>query len=386
LLLKADKAKGEVGAWRLLSEGQDQDKDEAWNEDGPGGVNLNRNFPYNYSYFAPWAGCYPMSEVETHSLTDFIVQHRHIGLVFAFGAVDNLLQTPSAEGGDASAAPRGRKPPTQLQANDLPYYREFGRLFRDILGVKNELKSGNEPGAFSDWMYFHRGICSLATRPWSPALQLEWVKNTKAKEEAKEKSADKKNEDKKSDDKRNEEERAFLKWVQEQAPATFLPWQRFEHPDFPGKKVEVGGFAPYAKNVPPETVLTNLLSKHARFLSQLAGKLPRIGIRQTKTKALGNGVYEVTIQVENTGYLPTSLSQGQATNEVLPTRLVLEVDDSALLAGTRITQLGSIEGSGGSREVRFTVHAKNRDSLSLKVVSALGGTVQKTIQLNPAQP
>ncbi|MBL7188236.1 MAG: hypothetical protein ISS70_18080 [Phycisphaerae bacterium] len=45
LLMKADHLKGEVGAWRYLTEGTDNDKDERWNEDGPGGVNLNHNFP-----------------------------------------------------------------------------------------------------------------------------------------------------------------------------------------------------------------------------------------------------------------------------------------------------------------------------------------------------
>src|SRR5688572_30643044 len=39
LLLKADRLKGERGAWRILSEGRDSDADTGWNEDGLGGVN-----------------------------------------------------------------------------------------------------------------------------------------------------------------------------------------------------------------------------------------------------------------------------------------------------------------------------------------------------------
>ena len=52
LLMKADRLKGERGAWRYLSEGRDNDGDKTWNEDGLGGVNFNRNFPYNYRFFS----------------------------------------------------------------------------------------------------------------------------------------------------------------------------------------------------------------------------------------------------------------------------------------------------------------------------------------------
>src|SRR5262249_31047429 len=94
LLIKADPAKGEVGKLRYLSEGIDNDHDEKWNEDGIGGVNFNRNFPYNYSYFAVWAGVNPVSETETRVLADFVVDHPNIGIIFTFGAAENLAGTP----------------------------------------------------------------------------------------------------------------------------------------------------------------------------------------------------------------------------------------------------------------------------------------------------
>ena len=56
LLVKADPLQGQAGEWRYLPEGVDDDEDERLNEDGPGGVNLNRNFPFNYEFFAPDAG------------------------------------------------------------------------------------------------------------------------------------------------------------------------------------------------------------------------------------------------------------------------------------------------------------------------------------------
>lgn len=388
LLMKADRAKGEVGAWKLFREGTDDDHDEAWNEDGKGGVNLNRNFPFNYRFFAPGSGLHPVSEPVTRKLADFIVAHPNIGIIFTFGAADNLVATPKAE--------PAKRPPTTLHEEDLPVYRELGKAWREAIGLKKELGAGSEPGTFSDWMYFHRGRLSLAARPWSPALQLELAKAKENKPSDKEKPArdpesksgdklaetpDKKSPRKPEDDKRNEEDRAFLKWADTNCPELFVPWKPLKHPDFPGKTVEVGGFAPIAKSNPPEILLADLGQNQAQFLTRLAGKLPRIGIRKIQVKSLGNSVYDVTVQVENTGYLPTALAQGVVTREVNPTRVTLDAEDAAVLSGSRRTLLGPIEGSGGSKDVRWVIIGKGRDRIDVEVVSALGGTAKATVEL-----
>ena len=169
--------KAKPAAGGLFQEGRDNDHDESWNEDGKGGVNLNRNFPCNYRFFAPWSGMNPMSEPVTRKLADFVVAHPNIGIVFTFGAADNLAQTPKGE--------PAKRPPTAIHEDDLPFYRELGKAWREALGLKKELTAGSEPGTFPDWMYFHRGRLSLAARAWSPALQLELSKAKEAKPEEK---------------------------------------------------------------------------------------------------------------------------------------------------------------------------------------------------------
>ena len=231
LLIKADRSKGERGAWRYLVEGRDNDQDEAWNEDGSGGINFNRNFPFNYKFFAPAAGLHQMSEPETRALADFVVAHPNIAVAFTFGAGDNLIQTPKGE------APK--RPPTAIHDEDVALYRELGKTWRETLGLKKELSGATEPGTFSDWMYFHRGRLSLAARAWTPALQVELAKSAKETDKPKDekKAADDKKDEKKTTDQageakkdekpaaekssdkkkepdaRNEEERAFLKWI-----------------------------------------------------------------------------------------------------------------------------------------------------------------------------
>ncbi len=47
ILIEADPIKGERGKWLYFAEGNDEDEDEQINEDGPGGIDFNRNFPIN---------------------------------------------------------------------------------------------------------------------------------------------------------------------------------------------------------------------------------------------------------------------------------------------------------------------------------------------------
>lgn len=385
LMVKADRSKGEAGAWRLHPEGRDNDGDENWNEDPPGGVNLNRNFPYNYKYFGPDSGSHPMSQAVTRALADFVIAHPSIGIVFAFGAGDNLARTPKAE------APK--RPPVALHESDLPIYRELGKTWRETLGLKKELEPAQEPGTFADWMYFHRGRLALATKAWSPALQVELSKSsgTKTNEPAspsqKEASPSPAKPGPKpsaeADAARNEEPRAFLRWLETNAPTTFVPWKSVDHPDFPGKEVEVGGFAPFAQSNPPESLLDELAAKHVAFLNSLPAKLPRVEIRKQTVKHLGNSVFDITVDVANRGYLPTALTQGELTREVYPTRVILDVPEKAILSGTRRVTLDTLPGSGGMEQVRWILNGNGLSKAKVEVTSTLGGSAEVTLDLNP---
>jgi hypothetical protein len=397
LLLKADNLKSEVGTWRYLPEGVDNDHDEQWNEDGPGGVNFNRNFPFNYEFFAEDAGVHQVSEAETRALADFVVKHPNIGIVMTYGSADNLLKAPKG------AAPPGRREPmTEIREDDAGYYRVMGELYRESLGLEKELDGASETGSFSDWMYFHRGRLSLAAKPWSPAIAIELSKATeKEDKEPEDKAQDQEQQDseskpeksndrsgkdaKKDEDKRNEQERKELKWFDEHAPEAFLKWQPIEHPDFPGQRVEVGGCRPFTLTNPPAEMVGEITAKQANFLTKAAQKLPRIGVRKIECRHLGRSVYEVKIQVENTGFLPTVLEHGRTTREIYPTRLVMELDNESFLSGSRITNLPAIRGSGGMVELRYIVRVPERQKIDFEVISMLAGKVRSSIELPDAE-
>ena len=397
LLLKADHLKSEVGAWRYLREGVDNDHDERWNEDGPGGVNFNRNFPYGYKYFAEDAGVHQVSEAETRALADFVIEHPNIAMVVTYGSADNLSKAPEG------AEPAGRREPmTKINQDDAGYYRVMGELYRKTLGLDKELDGASVPGAFSDWMYYHRGRLSLAAKAWSPAIAVELSKPADKKDkDPNEQAEDQEQQDsesqpeksdnrpdkeaKKDKDKRNEQERKELKWFDEHSPEAFVEWRPVEHPDFPGRRAEVGGYRPFALTNPPAEMVGEIAAKQADFLTKAAQRLPRIGVRKIECRHLGRSVYEVKIQVENTGFLPTILEHGRTTREVNPARLVMELDDESFLSGSRITNLPAIRGSGGMVELRYIVRVPEREKIDFEVVSMLAGKVRGSVELPKAE-
>jgi len=393
LMVKAKPEKGQRGAWRYFVEGRDNDVDEKYNEDGTGGVNLNMNFPFGYEFFDPAAGVHQMSEPETRALADFVVAHQNISLIFTFSLADNLTRTPE------SGKREGREPTTKVNPDDLAYFKQLGKEYRETLGIEKELTGSKVPGSFADWMYFHRGRMSLTAKGWSPEMQVALAKAEKdekseeteeslqdeekgseQKSDEREKSGSEKKGDK-DEDKALKVQRGFLKWLDEHHLDGFMEWQEVQHADFPGLKAEVGGFVPYLETNPPPALLDELGRKHADFLTDLAMKLPAIAFRKVDVTFLGDDTFEIEVEVENNGYLPTVSAHGVATREVVPTRVELDIPADQIFAGEKLTRLGSLPGSGGVEKVRCIVHADRRTRLTVRVVSALGGTIEQTMIL-----
>jgi Zinc carboxypeptidase len=98
LMKRADPKKGETGAYRLYTEGFDNDGDGFINEDPPGGVDLNRNFTHEYPYNKPDAGPHMVSEAESRALMDWVLEHRNIAAILTLGESDNLIVAPTSAG------------------------------------------------------------------------------------------------------------------------------------------------------------------------------------------------------------------------------------------------------------------------------------------------
>ncbi|MGD8868348.1 MAG: M14 family zinc carboxypeptidase [Gemmatimonadales bacterium] len=228
LMKRADPGKGERGAYTLYWEGVDSDGDGFLNEDGPGGVDLDRNFQHEYPYWQRDAGPYMVSEPESRALMDFVIAHRNIGAILTFGTSDNLVTPPDSRGVFAAASvldllafaaasnaeifetgvfgerrqpgfgfgfgfrfrrgsgfrgaqpgrdndpSSGRRPVTTVSADDLEYFKAVSEAYRSITGIETLGLHRTPRGAFFQYGYFQFGVPSFSTPGWGlPAGQGE---------------------------------------------------------------------------------------------------------------------------------------------------------------------------------------------------------------------
>jgi len=269
-----------------------------------------------------------------------------------------------------NAAAEGKKIRTTLLAADAPYVDFLAEAYRKIHGGKDAPESPSVDGSFCRWAYFHYGRWSLAARAW-------WVPKVdakKAKKEGKEKGKPGAKEEKKPEDKeakqekRGADDRNALRWFAREKIDGFVPWKQIKHPDFPGRKVEVGGFRPFVRTNPPAKDLDALAEKHQRFLARLVALLPQLAIHEVKTESLGEGAWRVTAVVLNRGYLPTVSKMGQIGRQAQPLQIALELPQGVtLLTGHARVQLPVLSGSGGRAEQSWLVRAPKGKPVTIPV-------------------
>ncbi len=386
VMIEVDPLKNEHGQYDLYVEGR-HDPDaaaDAASSDARAkieGVAFDRNFPFRYPFFKPGAGPNAVSEIETRAVADFAFDHPNIAAVFCFSPEDNLMHAwKPGEDGRIRA---------HVQPKDAAHYEYISEKYRNLIGAGEAPAAPEGEGAFSEWAYYQYGRWSLAARGWwipkvaarkttgevngpdkSPDAKKPDDKSAADKDRsAAEKKADDKPAEKTGDDKqptprggsprgRRREERPSadasggelvnaLRWFDGEKIDAFVPWKPLEHPDFPGRKVEIGGFKPFLLVNPPAKQLDSLAEKHYDFLIELARLLPRIKISDVKAESIGSGLQRITVTVANSGYLPTASEMGETTKEIWP--LILKLDlpkGTAYLKDGPQKELRPIAGSG----------------------------------------
>jgi len=227
VMKEADATAGESGAYSIYWEGLDSDGDGFFNEDGAGGVDLNRNFQHAYPYFQADAGRHMVSESETRALVDFAVANRNIAAILTFGHSDNLVSAYDGQGNpgglatldlvaqaDASNADvydagvfgqgggfgrgfgfgfffggggggglalrgaqvgadndpnSGRRPETTFNANDREYFKAISDAYKATAGLDAIGLNRGAEGAFFQYGYFQYGVPSFSTPGWAPS-------------------------------------------------------------------------------------------------------------------------------------------------------------------------------------------------------------------------
>jgi hypothetical protein len=314
VLIKADPTKNQVGKYVVISEGIDTDKDGMFNEDFSEGVNIDKNFTFDYPAFEKGAGVYVASEPETRALLDFLYLNQNIYGVLTFGMHNNLSETPKYDSKLASS----RIIKGWLE-KDVKIAEQISKLYTQKAAIKDGPKMPMTKGNFAQTAYFHAGRFSFSTPGW-------WV----PKMEAKKDSLDSKLEKPKDKAEVNAEV-SFLKWADSQnVKNIFVNWSVIKHPDFPNQKVEVGGFVPYALNNPPVNFLEEAANKHVLFVEEILAAMPKIEANVPKVEQIKENLYRVTIQVANKGLLPTYAEIGDKIRFVskMKTEILLQKNQS----------------------------------------------------------
>lgn len=401
LMKKADPAKGERGEYLLHTEGVDNDKDEQWNEDAVGGIDFNSNFPFNYKYFSQNAGIHQVSEKETRAIADFIFSRPNIALVFSFSSIDNLTtpwkteprrSTPTAETAAPSVSPFSRsmdpaaRVVTSVLEEDQPYFEYISRQFLEITKAKDAPEPKKGVGAFTDWVYYHAGRWSFSVRPWW-APDRGTRRDTAAGEGARrtrtpmprtpQRDSQEARQDESSDQLR------ALRWYDANGYKDIaVPWTKVKHPDFPDREVEIGGPRPYVLWNPPAESLNAFSQPYATFLTYLAGQLPSLSLGNTKVEKVNDGVYRLTVDVVDNGYLPTNSTLGVRVRWPRNVYLTLKLDkDQSLASGKAKQRMDPIGGNGGFQTVSWLVVARAGSSVTVTAESPMAGTATSTITL-----
>lgn len=354
LMVQADFSRGQKGKYIIYTEGIDNDGDGAFNEDGDGGVNFNNNWTYNYQEFGRYAGMHAVSEPETKAVADFLYDQWNIFAVVAFGPQDNLTQTRSSGGGAgagaaaafqaqgartatgaATTAPADRNT-MSVGRTDEVINRIISEKYIAATAAKGSPSSPSARGNFMEWAYFHYGRYSYSTPGWWPAI--ERGRNAEA---------------------------AFLKYAEDNNLGdVFVPWTEIKHAGFPGKKVEVGGFKPYAMINPPADKVQGIVEANYKFLTEIAALRPDVQITDLKVENTGGDIFRLSLKVVNNGLFPTMAEIASPNRFVRVPRVTLTIEPKqTVITGTKVQQMRRLEGNSSSE---YTWLIRGKGAVSIK--------------------
>jgi murein tripeptide amidase MpaA len=333
----ADEEGGAGPNYRLLMEGHlvGYDGDIIKTPPDLAGLDFNRNFPYDWQPRGDQegAGDYPGSEPEIRAAVQAIVDRPNITVAVSyhtFGAVH--------------LRPYGARADDEFPPADLRVYKRVSDEATRLTGYPNASVYHHfqyEPktwmrGAFDDWIYEHLGVFGWTTEFWSPMKAagvdvgmrfIDWWKDHPLADDLK-----------------------MLEWADRELPGSgYVDWYPFQHPQLGA--VEIGGWDEmYALGNVPLPLLEAEVAPHSQWALYLALISPRLAVRSLTSEPVGSGAHRVRLVVQNTGWLPTNVSQKAVDRKVVrPLEVDLELPDGArLAAGERHLELGQLAGRPAS--------------------------------------
>ena len=223
--------------------------------------------------------------------------------------------------------------------------------YHEITGINGAPLSKMTAGNFMEWAYYHYGRYSFSTPGW-------WFPAEKGKNS----------------------EAAFLKFaVKNKIADVFVPWKEISHPDFPGKKTEVGGIKPFVMINPPADSLGVLITKNYKFITAIAAMHPELEILDIKSENAGENIFRISLKIHNKGIFATCAEAGNSNLWTRIMRISLEPGAGlSFLSGQKVQRIPRLEGDE-SAEFNWLMNGKGTVKITAGALNT--GTVSTTIEL-----
>jgi len=129
----------------------------------------------------------------------------------------------------------------------------------------------------------------------------------------------------------------------------FKEWTPFQHPQLGA--VEIGGWDyQFAWQNPPGPLLEQVTSTNARFVLRAMQTAPRIVVSSHEVERLSDGLHRIAVIVQNTGFLPTWISEAARKAGVAkPVKVTMETTGE-LVTGKTEVELGHLDGRANQFE------------------------------------
>jgi murein tripeptide amidase MpaA len=372
--------------YRLLWEGTIRNFDGVTIKIAPPveGLDLNRNFPMEWAPEGDQrgAGPFPVSEPETRAMVQAIVDRPNVTGHVAYHTFSGVHLRPYG-GYDDEHFPTG----------DLRAYKLIGAEATKLTGypavsVFHEFKY--EPkesikGSAHDWLYDHLGVFSWTTEFWSPQREagiedfqyIEWLRDHDPEDDLK-----------------------LLRWNDSELDGRgYVDWYPFEHPQL--GELELGGWdvMNYWGNVPLH-LLEREIAPHSDFALFHLLVSPRLEVHSLNVEPLAEGAYKVRLVLQNTGWLPTNVTEKAVERRaVRPLEVELTLPEGAkLVAGEQKVEAGQLAGRVHKRSALFwgtddstadlmklewVIEAPKGGELGIEARHQRAGTIRQVVKLGP---
>lgn len=354
--------KDELGDYVLLgTEGIDNDRDGAVNEDLIGYVDPNRTWGFGWEppYVQAGAGEYPLSIPETRSIAAWALQRPNIAAAQSFHNYGRMiLRGPGAK---AQAA----YPAEDLKAFDL-IAKEGEKMLPGYKYLVSWKDLYTTYGDTTEHFYRVHGAMAFTNEMYEAPVDLDGDGKVTPEEEMK-----------------------FNDLLT--GGRQFVAWKPVMHPQYGA--IEVGGFRQDVQRVPEGWLLEEDLHRNAAFVLLHAHHLPKLSIGEPTVEHIGGSLHRVIVPVLNERAIPSMTAVARQSK--------LHRADLATIEGAKVIASGivrnewldkielqkyrperlEVPGVNGlsTRKLYFLLEGSGRATVTYD--SLKGGTVTRTFEL-----